>query len=235
MNGYHVRKDNGKQQRVLLEFDYVTINIDGGHQTMREVDLRSDTVSHPSPEMRNAIAEAKIGDDVFGDDPSVNQLEEKSADLFGKEAAVFVSSGTMGNLISILSHAGRGDEIILGDKSHIFRAEAGGAAALGGISYHTVRNDCKGMLDPVDVEGAIRDSTDYHNPVTSMVALENTQNVCGGRVLSVDQTKSLADIAHRHHIPIHLDGARIFNASVKLETPVHELVKDFDSVSFCSI
>ncbi len=233
LNGYHVRKDNGKQQRVLLEFDYVTINIDGGHQTMREVDLRSDTVSHPSPEMRNAIAEAKIGDDVFGDDPSVNQLEEKSADLFGKEAAVFVSSGTMGNLISILSHAGRGDEIILGDKSHIFRAEAGGAAALGGISYHTVRNDCNGMLDPVDVEGAIRDSTDYHNPVTSMVALENTQNVCGGRVLSVDQTKSLADIAHRHHIPIHLDGARIFNASVKLETPVYELVKDFDSVSFC--
>ena len=101
---------------------------------MREVDLRSDTVSHPSPEMRSAIAEAKIGDDVFGDDPSVNQLEEKSADILGKEAAVFVSSGTMGNLVSILSHAGRGDEIILGDKSHIFRAEAGGAAALGGVS-----------------------------------------------------------------------------------------------------
>ena len=200
---------------------------------MREVDLRSDTVSHPSPEMRSAISEAKIGDDVFGDDPSVNQLEEKSADLLGKEAAVFVSSGTMGNLISILSHAGRGDEIILGDKSHIFRAEAGGAAALGGVSYHTIRNDGRGMLDPMEVEDAIRDSTDYHNPITSMVALENTQNVCGGMVLTADQTKSLVDIAHKHRVPTHLDGARIFNAAVKLETPVRELVKDVDSVSFC--
>jgi len=179
------------------------------------------------------MAEAKIGDDVFGDDPSVNQLEEKSADLLGKEAAVFVSSGTMGNLISILSHAGRGDEIILGDKSHIFRSEAGGASALGGVSYHTVKNDRQGMLDLVEVEYAIRDSTDYHNPTTAMVALENTQNVCGGRVLTAEHTKSLVDIAHKHRIPIHLDGARIFNAAVKLETPVHELVKDVDSVSFC--
>ena len=115
---------------------------------MTAVDLRSDTVTHPSPEMREAIAKAKIGDDVFSDDPSVNKLEEVAAAKVGKEAAVFVASGTMGNLISVLSHCGRGDEIILGDKSHIFRSEAGGAAALGGVSYHTVRNDSRGGRGP---------------------------------------------------------------------------------------
>ena len=200
---------------------------------MTKVDLRSDTVTHPSPEMREAIAKAEIGDDVFNDDPSVNKLEEIAAAKVGKEAAVFVASGTMGNLISVLSHCGRGDEIILGDKSHIFRSEAGGAAALGGISYHTVRNDARGMLDPSEVEEAIRDSTNSHNPHTAVIAIENTQNNCGGRVLTPQDTELIADVAHNYELPLHVDGARIFNAAVKLETPVDAMLKEADTVSFC--
>ena len=200
---------------------------------MSAIDLRSDTVTHPSPEMRDAIYDADIGDDVFSDDPSVNKLEAKSADIMGKEAAVFVASGTMGNLISVLAYAGRGDEIILGDKAHIFRSEGGGAAALGGISYNTVRNDKMGMLDLGEVESAIRDSTNHHNPHTKMITIENTQNNCGGKALSAEYTSQVAKIAHDNGIKLHIDGARIFNASVKLETPVQELVKDADSLSFC--
>ena len=200
---------------------------------MTKVDLRSDTVTHPSPEMREAIAKAEIGDDVFNDDPSVNKLEEIAAAKVGKEAAVFVASGTMGNLISVLSHCGRGDEIILGDKSHIFRSEAGGAAALGGVSYHTVRNDARGMLDPSEVEEAIRDSTNSHNPHTAVIAIENTQNNCGGRVLTPQDTELIADVAHNYELPLHVDGARIFNAAVKLETPVDAMLKEADTVSFC--
>jgi len=200
---------------------------------MREVDLRSDTVTHPSPEMLNAIAQAEVGDDVFGDDPSVNKLEETASKLMGKDAAVFVASGTMGNLISVLAHAGRGDEVILGDKAHIFRSEGGGAAALGGVSYHTVRNDDRGMLDPDDVKEAVRDSANHHNPRTALIAIENTQNNCGGRALTAEDTATIAEVAHSNDIPLHIDGARIFNASVKLETPVVELVKYADSISFC--
>ena len=200
---------------------------------MKEVDLRSDTVTHPSPEMRQAIAEAKVGDDVHGDDPSVNLLEQMAADVMGKEAAVFVASGTMGNLISVLAHAGRGDEVILGNKSHIFLAEGGGASALGGVSYHLVKNDERGMLDPDEVRNAIRDSSNHHYPKTALIALENTQNSCGGRVLSPEDTAVIADVAHTNDVPLHIDGARIFNASVKLETPVSELVREVDSVTFC--
>ena len=123
---------------------------------MREVDLRSDTVTHPSPEMRRAMAEAELGDDVFGDDPTLNRLEAMAAERLGKQAAVFVASGTMGNLVSILTHAGRGDEIIIGDKAHIFRSEAGGASALGGVAYNTLPNDHRGMLDLDELEAAIK-------------------------------------------------------------------------------
>lgn len=200
---------------------------------MREVDLRSDTVTHPSPEMLNAISEAEVGDDVFGDDPSVNKLEEKAAKMMGKESAVFVASGTMGNLISVLAHAGRGEEVILGDKAHIFRSEGGGAAALGGVSYHTVRNDDRGMLDLDDIKDAVRDSSNHHNPRTALITIENTQNNCGGRTLTAEDTAAIAAVAHSNNIPLHIDGARIFNASVRLETPVFELVKYADSVSFC--
>ena len=199
---------------------------------MREVDFRSDTVTHPTPEMRRAMAAAEVGDDVFGDDPTLNKLEEIAARRLGKEAAVFVASGTMGNLVSILAHAQRGDEVILGNKAHIFRSEAGGASALGGVSYHTVPNDSVGMMDPDDVLNAIRPA-DVHQPNTAVVALENTHNGCGGAVLTPEQIKTIADVAHARDIPVHLDGARVFNAAVALEAPVAELAREVDSITFC--
>ena len=199
---------------------------------MRIVDFRSDTVTHPTPEMRRAMAEAEVGDDVFGDDPTVNRLQEIAADKLGKEAALFVSSGTQGNLVSALTHCQRGEELICGDMSHIFRSEVGGASALGGIAYHTIRNDDRGMLDPDEVEAAIRPNN-VHYPRTALIELENTHNSAGGQVLTPEDTKTIADVAHSHDIPVHLDGARIFNAAVYLETPVSELVKDVDSVTFC--
>ena len=199
---------------------------------MREVDLRSDTVTHPSPEMRRAMYEAELGDDVYGEDPTLNALEAKAAERLGKEAAVFVASGTMGNLVSVLSHAQRGDEIILGNKAHIFRSEAGGASALGGVSFHTIPNDSRGMLDLDDIQAAVRPN-DPHMPRTALVCLENTQNMCGGATLTQDDMKAVADVAHANGIPVHVDGARIFNAAVSLEAPVSELVKDVDSLTFC--
>lgn len=199
---------------------------------MRVVDLRSDTVTQPSSSMREAMYKAELGDDVFGEDPTVNALEARSADLLGKQAGLFVASGTMGNLVSVLSHARRGDEIILGEKAHIFLAEAGGASALGGVSFHTVPNGRRGILDPNDVEAAIR-ADDPHMPRTSLVCIENTHNQCGGFPLSPDEMKKIGDIAHGHHLPVHLDGARIFNAAVALDVPVSELVQDADSVTFC--
>ena len=218
---------------VLINFHIVQLRNVGEVKLMKEVDLRSDTVTHPSPEMRDAIANAKIGDDVFSDDPSVNRLEEMAANAMGKEAAVYVASGTMGNLVSLLAHAGRGQEVILGDKAHIFRSEGGGAAALGGISYHLVPNDDRGMINPDSVAEAIRDSANHHNPKTALIAMENTQNNCGGRVLTPQDMEGISNVAKANEIPLHVDGARIFNAAVKLETPVIELVKDADSVSFC--
>ena len=199
---------------------------------MREVDLRSDTVTHPSEEMRRAMYEAELGDDVFGDDPTLNRLEAMAAERFGKEAAVFVASGTMGNLVSVLAHTTRGDEIILGNQSHIFRSEAGGSSVLGGISFHTVPNDARGMLDPDDVRAAIRPN-DPHMPRTALVCLENTQNSCGGAALTQDDISSIADVAHENGLGLHIDGARIFNAAVALEAPVAELTREADSITFC--
>lgn len=199
---------------------------------MRVVDLRSDTVTHPSEEMRRAMYEAELGDDVFGDDPTLNRLEAMAAERFGKEAAVFVASGTMGNLVSVLAHTTRGDEIILGNQSHIFRSEAGGSSVLGGISFHTVPNDSRGMLDPDDVRAAIRPN-DPHMPRTSLVCLENTQNSCGGAALTQDDISSIADVAHENGLGLHIDGARIFNAAVALEAPVAELTREADSITFC--
>ncbi len=199
---------------------------------MRVVDLRSDTVTHPSPEMRRAMYDAELGDDVYGEDPSVNLLEAMAAERLGKEAAVFVASGTMGNLVSVLAHTQRGDEIILGNQAHIFRSEAGGSSVLGGISFHTVPNDERGMLDPEDVRAAIR-PIDPHMPRSALVCLENTQNACGGAALTQDDTHSIADVAHAHGLALHIDGARIFNSAVALEAPVSELAKDADSVTFC--
>ena len=199
---------------------------------MRQVDLRSDTVTHPTPEMRQAMFEAEIGDDVYGEDPSVNRLEAMAAERLGKEAAVYVASGTMGNLVSVLAHAGRGDEIVLGDKAHIFRSEAGGVSALGGVAFQTIPNDERGMLDPDDVAQAIK-PPNVHFTRTALVALENTHNGAGGAVLSPEDIKLIADVAHAADVPVHVDGARVFNAAVALEAPVAELAKDVDSITFC--
>jgi len=199
---------------------------------MRTIDYRSDTKSLPTPEMRRAMAEAELGDDVAGEDPTVNLLEAMAAEMLGKEAAVLVSSGTQGNLVSILAQCQRGDEIIIGDKSHIFNAESGGASVLGGVALHPLPNDDRGMIDPAAVEKAIRPD-DVHYAPTRMIALENTHNAAGGAVLTPEDTASVADVAHANGIAFHVDGARIFNAAVQLETPVSELVKDADTVSFC--
>ena len=200
---------------------------------MAIVDLRSDTVTLPSPEMRQAMYMAELGDDVFGEDPTVNRLEELAAELMGKEAALFVVSGTMGNLVSLLTHCRRGDEAILGNLSHTFNYELGGAAALGGIQFMVLPNERNGMLKPAEVGAGIRSLEDIHYPRSRLVCLENTHSLCGGVVLSAVQTKSIADIAHRHGLALHLDGARIFNAAVALGVDVKELVEEADSVMFC--
>ena len=200
---------------------------------MAIVDLRSDTVTLPSPEMRQAMYMAELGDDVFGEDPTVNRLEELAAELMGKKEALFVVSGTMGNLVSLLTHCRRGDEAILGNLSHTFNYEVGGAAALGGIQFMVLPNERNGMLRPAEVEAAIRSPEDIHYPRSRLVCLENTHSLCGGVVLSAVQTKSIADIAHRHGLALHLDGARIFNAAVALGVDVKELVEEADSVMFC--
>ncbi len=200
--------------------------------TERVIDLRSDTVTLPTPEMRRAMAEAELGDDVFGEDPTVNRLERMAAERTGKEAALFVASGTMANLVSLLSWCGRGDEAIVGSEAHILHYEVGGAAGLGGIQLRAVRNDERGMMDPAEVEATIR-GENIHFPRTALVCIENTHNRCGGAVLTPEDTAAIADVAHRHGVPVHLDGARVFNAAVALGLPVSELTKDVDSVSFC--
>lgn len=199
---------------------------------MDVIDFRSDTVTFPSPEMREAMAVAELGDDVSGEDPTANLVEKMAAEMLGKEDALFVSSGTMGNLVATLSQCRSGDEIIIGHNSHIYVAEAGGISTLGGISYKPLPVDERGMLDPQEIEDAIHPD-DMHYAPTSMVAIENTNNPSGGTVLTPWDTKAIADVAHAHDIPLHIDGARIFNAAVYLETPVGELVTDADTVSFC--
>lgn len=196
------------------------------------IDLRSDTVTLPTPQMRAAMAEAEVGDDVYGEDPSINRLEEMSADRMGKEAGLFVASGTMGNLSAVLAYCGRGDEIILGDLSHTFIFEAGGVAALGGVHPNTLGNQPDGTLDLEEVEAAIRPD-DIHQPISRLVVLENTHNRCGGTALSVEYTRKAGELTHQHGLKLHLDGARIFNAAVLFGVDVIELVDPADSVTFC--
>jgi threonine aldolase len=196
------------------------------------VDLRSDTVTPPTPEMREAMAVAEVGDDVFGDDPTVNRLEAMAAERMGKQAAMFVPSGTMGNLVAVLTHCQRGDEAILGDQCHTFNYEAGGIAALGGVHPHPVRTLPNGQLPPDAIEEAIR-SDDIHFPTTRLVCLENTHNRCGGAVLDEAYTASVGALAHRHQLNLHLDGARIFNAAAALGVPAARLAAPVDSVTFC--
>lgn len=199
---------------------------------MRIIDLRSDTVTLPTPEMREAMYRAEVGDDVYGEDPTINRLEEMAAERMGKEAALFVASGTMGNLVSLLIHCRRGDEVIVGDLSHTFLNEVGSAAALGGISYRLLPNLPNGMLDPQAVEAAIR-TENIHHPRTKLICLENTHNFCGGVALSQAQTEAVCAVARKHNLSVHLDGARIFNAALALGVDVWELTQSVDSVMFC--
>ena len=196
------------------------------------IDLRSDTVTRPTPAMRTAMAEAVVGDDVYGEDPTVNRLEAKVAEVLGKQAAVFVPSGTMGNLIAVLSHCNRGDEIILGDQAHIFMYEQGGSAAVGGVHPRTLPNRPDGTLDLQQVEDAIRGDNE-HYPVTHLIALENTQNRCGGRALPVAYMDAAGALAQQHGLALHVDGARLWNAAVALGVVPARLVAAADSVSVC--
>jgi len=196
------------------------------------IDLRGDWAAPPTVAMRRAMAEAEVGDDNSHEDPTVILLEELSAEMLGKEAALFVPSGTMGNLVSVLSLAEHGSEVIAGDRAHTVVYERGGIAAIGGHPLRTIPNDRFGMLDPAAVEAAIR-PVNIHFPRTGLLLLENTHNLCGGTVLRPEQVDGLAQIAHRHGFPIHLDGSRIFNAAAALDAPVSRLVAEVDTVTFC--
>jgi len=196
------------------------------------IDLRSDTVTQPTPEMREAMMRAELGDDVFSDDPTVNRLEEIAAVKLGKEAAVFVASGTMGNLTSLLTHCNRGEEVIVGSEAHIFRYEAGGSSALGSIAQFQIPNNPDGTLPLDKVEAAIRGS-DQHEARTKLIALENTHNRCGGTVLPLSYMKQVRELADKHNLKVHLDGARVFNASVALKVDVTAITQYVDSVTFC--
>ena len=199
---------------------------------MDYIDLRSDTVTKPTPEMREAMAEAEVGDDVYGDDPTLNQLEVLAANMLGKEAAVFVPSGTMGNLTALLVHCQRGDEAIVGDKSHIYLNEAGGISALGGIIPNPVPNQKDGTLALHDLLASIR-TDDVHHPITRLICLENTQNACGGIPLTLAYVRQVSELARAQNLFLHIDGARIFNAATALNVDVKDLVAPADSVMFC--
>jgi threonine aldolase len=199
---------------------------------MKVIDLRSDTFTHPTPEMRQAMFEAEVGDDVYREDPTVNRLEMMAAARMGKEAALFTTSGTQGNLIAVLTHTNHGDEIIVGDEAHILWYEVGGAAALGGVTMRTVPNDSCGRLNLDDIDRAIR-ANDIHYPETRLLCLENTHNRCGGAVLTTDYTNEVCNLVHTRGLKVHLDGARIFNAAIALGVPAHALVQNSDSVSLC--
>ena len=196
------------------------------------IDLRSDTLTTPTPAMRRAMAEAEVGDDQYGEDPTVNRLETLAADMLGQEAAVFVASGTMGNLCAVLAHCGRGDEVILGDQSHIFRYESGGAATLGGLPFHLIPNARDGGFDLDTLAAAIR-PVRAGVPRTGLVCIENTHNRCGGVALAPARVAEIAAVAHDHGVPVHCDGARIFNAAAALDVDVRELTRPLDSVQFC--
>ncbi|KAL5711844.1 low-specificity L-threonine aldolase [Ranunculus cassubicifolius] len=201
----------------------------------RTVDLRSDTVTKPTETMRAAMASAEVDDDVLGSDPTAYRFEAEVAKMMGKEAALFVPSGTMSNLIGVLVHCEvRGSEVILGDNSHIHVYENGGISTLGGVHTRTVKNNVDGTMDLELIEGAIRDpGGELYFPTTRLICLENTHANCGGRTISVEYTDKVGELARKHGIKLHIDGARIFNAAVALGVPVHRLVQAADSVSVC--
>ncbi len=199
---------------------------------MTYIDLRSDTVTQPTPEMRAAMAAAPVGDDVFGDDPTVNRLQEMAAEKVGMEAGLFVPSGTMGNVVAILTHCGRGDEAILGAQAHTVLYEGGGISYLGGIHSRQVLEQADGSLSLDDIEAIIRPE-DVHQPPTRMISVENTHNRCGGTFQTPQYLRSLGDFAHTRGLSVHMDGARLFNAAVAQQVDARELTRPVDSVTFC--
>ncbi|MEK7832976.1 MAG: GntG family PLP-dependent aldolase [Acidobacteriota bacterium] len=199
---------------------------------MKLIDLRSDTVTKPTVAMRRAMAEAEVGDDVYGEDPTVNRLQERAAELFNKEAALFVPTGTMGNQICVRLHTRPGTEIVLEERSHIFNYEMGSAAAFSGVTCRPVRGE-DGLLNWDLIAGAIHTSAPYYVTPTSLVALENSHNMAGGSVMPLAAMNDICEHAHALGLPTHLDGARVFNAALALNTTVAEIAKPFDSVMFC--
>ena len=205
---------------------------DPANMTQRVSDFRSDTVTRPTPKMRRAMAEAVVGDDVFADDPTVHALEQKAAVILGMEAALFVPSGTMGNEIAINVWTNPGDEIILDNRSHIYLYEAAGPALISGVQVCAI--DTPDGVIPIDtIAASIRDSTDVHCAITSLICIENTHNMHGGRVLPIDYLRELRELSLERQIPIHLDGARIFNASAATGISPAEYASLVDSVMFC--
>lgn len=199
---------------------------------MKSIDLRSDTVTLPTAAMMGAMRTAPLGDDVLGDDPTVKELERAAARRVGKEAALLVPSGTMANLIGVLVHCGRGEEVILGDQAHTFVYEAGGISAYGGVHPHTVTNQKDGTIRLEDIEAAIRPDN-IHFPRTKLICLENTHNRCGGAPLTAEYTDAVGSLASKHGLKLHMDGARIFNAAAALGVDVKNLTRACDSLSFC--
>jgi len=197
------------------------------------IDLRSDTVTLPTPAMREAIARAELGDDVYGEDPTVNRLEQTAAALTGKEAGLLVSSGTMGNLIAMLTHCGRGTKAIVGSQSHTYCYEAGGVSVLGGVMLAPITNGVGGELDLDELNGEISAPLDDHFAIPSLIVMENTHNRCGGSPVKLSHPAEVRELANRRRLPMHLDGARIFNAAIALETSAKEIASYFDSVTFC--
>lgn len=196
------------------------------------IDLRSDTVTQPTPAMRKAMAEAEVGDDVYGEDPTINRLEALAAERVGKEAALFVPTGTMGNAIAILAHCRRGDEVIMGDRSHTYLYEVGGAARLNGSPVRVIPTLPDGRLDPERLSAAFL-GDDIHEARTGLLCVENSHNMCGGRLLSPAALRALVEPARKRGVPAHMDGARLFNAAVGLGVPASDLTAEVDSVMFC--
>ncbi|SHF16694.1 L-threonine aldolase [Marinitoga hydrogenitolerans DSM 16785] len=197
---------------------------------MKFIDLRSDTVTHPTEEMRKAMSEAEVGDDVYDEDPTIKKLEFLAADILGKEAALFVPSGTFGNQLALFTHCNKGDEVILGDDCHIVQHEAGASAVIAGVQLRTINSD-HGILNPKEIESKIRKFEDIHYPKTGLIALENAHS--NGRVIPLKNFKEIREIADNYNIPIHLDGARIFNAATALNVDPKKIAKYADSISFC--
>lgn len=197
------------------------------------IDLRSDTVTKPTPAMRRAMADAEVGDDVFGDDPTVNALEERAAELLGKDAGLFVASGTMGNLVSQLAHLGRGQETIAGRTHHMVIDEAAGHAVIVGTSIRALEDRPDGTVDPAEIDAAFRDPNDPHEPISGLVTIENTHAHSMGQPLTPEYTREIASIAHRHGVPLHVDGARFWNAVVAQGVRATDLAGPADTVTFC--